>query len=233
MKFDKHINTRKQSLAVLIDPDKYNPELIDLCRGKKVAFFLVGGSKLHKGNIRHTVLDIKKRSRIPVILFPGDETQLCSEADGLLVLSLLSGRNPEYLISKHVKAAPLIKKFKLKTFPVAYVLVGNHHASTTAKVTHTSPMNVWREVVHTALAAEQLGFKAVYLEAGSGSGNTVSKKILTKVSEAIGIPVIAGGGIKSTKNLKSIFHAGAHVAVVGNALETNPKLILQLLEVFE
>ena len=233
MNFDKLISLKKRALAVLIDPDKYRPELVDLCKGKRVAFFLVGGSKLGKGNIRKTVKDIKKRSKIPVVLFPGDEAQLCAEADGLLVLSLLSGRNPEYLISKQVKAAPLIRKMALHTLPVAYILVGENTESTTAKVSKTTPIQNRKEVVHTAMAAEQLGFKAIYLEAGSGSGKTVSTQFIKSVSQAVSIPVIAGGGVKTSKNLKSIFEAGANVAVVGNALESNPKLILQLLKVFE
>jgi phosphoglycerol geranylgeranyltransferase len=233
MRPDKLISRHKQVLTVLVDPDKYHPELIDMCNGKQVSFFLVGGSKLHSGNIRKTVTDIKQRSKTPVLLFPGDETQLCAEADGLLVLSLLSGRNPEYLISKQVKAAPVIKKLALPSMPVAYLLVGNHTGSTTAKLTQTKPISDVKEAVHTAMAAEQLGFKAVYLEAGSGAGKTVSAGMLRKVTEAVSIPVIVGGGIRTSKQLKNILNAGANVAVVGNALESHPKLILQLLKVFE
>src|SRR4051812_40238340 len=110
--FIKKLNGRRAMLAVLVDPDKFNPELIRLSRGSKVSCFLVGGSKLEKGSVEHTVKAIKKISDLPVIIFPGDENQLSSKADGILLLSLLSGRNPEYLIEKHVRAAPLIKKMK-------------------------------------------------------------------------------------------------------------------------
>lgn len=233
MRFERYIHKKKQHLAVLIDPDKYSSELLDLCKHAEPAFFLVGGSQLNRGDIIKTVGEIKAKTKKPVILFPGDETQLCKEADGLLVLSLLSGRNPEYLIGKQAKAALIIKKLSLSTFPVAYLLVGNNCASTTAKVTQTSPLVKINEIVNTSLAAEQLGFKAVYLEAGSGSSIGVNLNVIKKVSSVLTIPLIVGGGIRTSKNLKNIFKAGANVAVVGNALEENPKLILQLLKVFD
>src|SRR5690349_21437147 len=118
MKFKKIIKKLKASrspmLAVLIDPDKFNPLLVKLANDCKVACFLVGGSKLEKGDVSNTISKIKQISKIPVVLFPGDETQLSSKADGLLLLSLLSGRNPDYLIEKHITAAPIIKKMKLQ-----------------------------------------------------------------------------------------------------------------------
>jgi len=156
----------KPLLAVLVDPDKYNAELISLANKNKVTCFLVGGSKLEKGDITKTIKAIKKISDIPVILFPGDETQLSKEADGLLLLSLLSGRNPDYLIEKHIRAAPMIKKMRLDYLSTAYLLIDGGRTSVTQQVTKTTPLdpsNV-NYIISTALAAEQLGFKAIYLE---------------------------------------------------------------------
>ncbi len=230
MKIKKLISKKKQKLAVLIDPDKFNPELIKMAETCNVSFFLVGGSKLYSGNITTTVRLIKQISKIPVLLFPGDETQLCAEADGLLVLSLLSGRNPEYLIEKHVKAASKIKQLGLTTFPVAYLLIEGGSISETQKVTHTKPLsaNNILNIVNTALAAEQLGFKAVYLEAGSGSKQNVPERVVSAVSKNIDIPVMVGGGIKVAEKVKSLLEAGANVIVVGNALEKNVLLLNKL-----
>src|ERR1051326_4466047 len=123
MKFDKLIHKKRSALAVLVDPDKFDKGLIKLLKRSNVSFILVGGSKLKKNNLRETVKAIKKITKIPVILFPGDEKQVCKEADGIFILSLLSGENPEYIIGKQVRAAQKIKELKLKTFPVAYILV--------------------------------------------------------------------------------------------------------------
>src|SRR5436190_5780225 len=146
---------KKARLAVLIDPDKFNPELVRLASAMKVSCFLVGGSKLEKGNIQTTVKAIKRISKLPVVLFPGDETQLTKDADGLLLLSLLSGRNPDYLIEKHIAAAPLIKKMKLQYLSTAYLLIGGGKKSTTQSVTKTEPLDPSdkRYILNTALAA--------------------------------------------------------------------------------
>src|ERR1044072_1758142 len=132
-------HSKKPLLAVLIDPDKYNPDLIHIAGRNKVSCFLVGGSKLENSDVGKTVKAIKKISSIPVILFPGDETQLCKDADGLLLLSLLSGRNPYYLIEKHIRAAPLIKKMRLDYLSTAYLLIDGGRESVTQQVTKTKP----------------------------------------------------------------------------------------------
>lgn len=230
MKIKKLISKKRQSFAVLIDPDKFNPELVKLAETNNVSFFLVGGSKLYSGDIANTVRVIKQISKIPVLLFPGDETQLCAEADGLLVLSLLSGRNPEYLIEKHVNSAAKIKQLKLATFPVAYLLIESNSLSETQKITNTKPMQTKniQAIINTAMAAEHLGFKAVYLEAGSGSKITVQEKLVSAVSNNINIPVIVGGGINNSAKVKSLLASGANVIVVGNALEKNVLLLNKL-----
>lgn len=230
--FNKLISKTNCNLAVLVDPDKFDAELISLLNYSNTAFILVGGSKLKKGKTNATVKAIKKLSKLPVILFPGDESQLCKEADGVLVLSLLSGRNTEYLIEKHVRAAQQIKQQKLATFPVAYILIESGSKSQTQKVTKTTPLSNHQTIINTALAAEQLGFKAVYLEAGSGSAKQVNTKLVKKVADSISIPIFVGGGINSSKAALAIKKSHANVVVVGNALEKNRDFIHELSKVF-
>jgi phosphoglycerol geranylgeranyltransferase len=235
-KIIKRLNTEKRPLlAVLIDPDKFNPGLVHLANNCHVACFLVGGSKLENGDITKTVIAIKKISKIPVILFPGDETQLCKEADGLLLLSLLSGRNPDYLIEKHITAAPIIKKMKLNYLSTAYLLINGGKASTTQKVTNTIPLNPANKsyIINTAIAAEQLGFKAIYLEAGSGAKTSISPGLLQSIKKEISLPVIVGGGIDSAAKMKHVIKAGANMIVVGNALEKNVYLLSEISSCFK
>jgi phosphoglycerol geranylgeranyltransferase len=230
MKFSKlvrKLGSGKPMLAVLIDPDKFNRQLISLANECRVHCFLVGGSALKTGDVSKTVRAIKRISKIPVVLFPGDETQLCAQADGLLLLSLLSGRNPDYLIEKHITAAPIIKKMKLKHLSTAYLLIDGGKASATQKVTGTKPLDPGNRsyIINTAIAAEQLGFKALYLEAGSGALRSVNPKLLRDIKKNCTLPVIVGGGIDSAERVMSAISAGANMVVVGNALEKDAELL--------
>lgn len=222
------LNSGKKSLlAVLIDPDKYNPELVRLANQSRVACFLVGGSRLEQGDAAKTVKAIKKISDIPVILFPGDETQLVKRADGLLLLSLLSGRNPDYLIEKHITAAPLIRKMKLDYLSTAYLLIDGGRPSVTQQVTRTLPLDPSNTsyIVNTAIAAEQLGFKAIYLEAGSGAKKNIAPGLIRRIRKQVSVPLIVGGGIDSVAKARAVINAGADMVVVGNALEKNVYLL--------
>jgi phosphoglycerol geranylgeranyltransferase len=237
MKFKEFIdqlNSSRPLLAVLVDPDKFNPELIKLSANNKVACFLVGGSGLKNNNVSQVVAAIKKISKIPVILFPGDESQLTKKADGLLLLSLLSGRNPEYLIEKHITAAPIIKKMKLQYLSTAYLLINGGKPSTTQKVTKTKPLDSGNisYIKNTCIAGEQLGFKAIYLEAGSGAKNNISATIVKQIKQNVSIPVIVGGGIDSKVKARKLIKAGADMIVVGNALEKNIQLINEISKAF-
>lgn len=226
------LNRAGCKLAVLIDPDKFNPELIEIAKRCEVSCFLVGGSGPLKQSVHSVVKYIRERSKVPVILFPGNEHQLSPLADGLLLLSLLSGRNPEYLISKHVKAAPKIKKMALQYLSTAYLLIGEGRASTTQKVTGTQPLTKIRDIVNTALAAEQLGFKAVYLEAGSGAGKCISPALIARVKRETVLPLIVGGGIDSVAKARKIAISGVSLMVIGNALEKKPELLLDISSIF-
>ena len=219
--------TKKPLLAVLIDPDKFNLDLIKLCNQRFVFCFLVGGSILEKGNIKTTVLAIKKHSNIPIILFPGDETQLTKEADGLFLPSLISGTNPDYLITKQLLMAPLIKKMKLESAPMAYLLINNTCISSIQKITKTKPLNPKnkKEIINTAITAELLGFKLIYLEAGSGSTNPISSALVKQIKLKTSLPILVGGGIDSINKAKQAISSGANIIVVGNALEKNISLL--------
>jgi phosphoglycerol geranylgeranyltransferase len=220
--------------VVLIDPDKFEPRLIELADKGKVSFFLVGGSELKKNNIKSIISQIKKRSKKPVIIFPGNEKQVCANADGLLLLSLISGRNPEFLIGKHVSAVPQIRKLKLKTLPVGYILVDGKRTSTTQKITGTRSLAATdvKGIVNTAVAGELLGLKAIYLEAGSGARSQVNTKVISAVKRNITVPLFVGGGIDSFAKAKSAAEAGANYVVVGNALEKNLYLLTEIEKAF-
>ncbi len=226
----KCLRDKTPQLAVLIDPDKFNEELIILADKSQVSCFLIGGSQLKKGNVSQTMEKIQKRSSLPTVLFPGDETQLSDKADGLLLISLLSGRNPEYLIGKHVKAARQIKKMKLGLLSTAYLLIGSNGNSKTQKVSKTTPLHPQNAelILDTAMAAEQLGFGAIYLEAGSGSKEPVLPELIRAVKKTVNLPVIVGGGIDSATKVKRAIKAGANLVVVGNALEKNVHLLNEI-----
>lgn len=237
-KFDnllKKIKDKAPRLAVLIDPDKFNKDLILLANKSNVLCFLIGGSRLEKGNLKQTVSGIKKISSIPILLFPGDETQLSKEADGLLLLSLLSGRNPDYLIGKHVLAAQEIKKMRLPILSTAYLLIASKGQSSTGRVSKTLPLDPDNSelILNTALAAEQLGFKAVYLEAGSGAEQPISPALIRAIKRTVDVPVLVGGGIDSKSRVNKAIQAGANLIVIGNALEKNVHLLSELSSCFK
>ncbi|HEX7413899.1 MAG TPA: phosphoglycerol geranylgeranyltransferase, partial [Bacteroidia bacterium] len=224
---------KQPQLAVLVDPDKFNLQLIELANHCNVHYFFVGGSKLTSGNIEKTISTIKKHSKIPIIIFPGDEKQVSAKADAVLFLSLLSGRNPDYLIGKQVLAAPFIKQNKLECISTAYILVEGNKISTTQKVTNTKPLNNTQTIIHTAIAAELLGFKTIYLEAGSGAKKNINTTLIKKVKQNISIPLLIGGGIDTITKTKQTIKSGADILVVGNALERNSVLLTQLSLLFK
>jgi len=223
---------KRSQLAVLIDPDKFNPELIKLCDQCAVSYFFVGGSRLSSGNMDRTISAIKKLSGIPVVIFPGDEKQVSGKADALLFLSLLSGRNPDYLIGKQVIAAPVIKKKKLECISTAYILVNGNRRSVTQQVTKTSPLRSLTEIKSTAMAGELLGFKLIYLEAGSGAKTNIPARIIRTVKNSIRVPLLVGGGIDSRAKATLAIRSGADIVVVGNALEKDMFLIKDLSSLF-
>jgi phosphoglycerol geranylgeranyltransferase len=219
----------KKSLAVLIDPDKTQslPELLAQASSAEVDFFLIGGSLLHTAAVDTCIAAAKAASNVPVILFPGNAFQLSAQADALLLLSVISGRNAELLIGKHVAAAPQIKSSKLEILPTGYMLVETGRPTTVHYMSQTIPLPAHKPEIAacTAMAGEQLGLSLLYLEAGSGADTPVPADMIKAVSACTSIPLFAGGGIRTPEQAAQSCAAGADVIVIGNILEDSPHLL--------
>ena len=217
----------KKLLAILLDPDKIEwdnfSDLTAKINASPATHLLVGGSHVFSDKIDELVLNLKKQCRLPVVLFPGNPSQISTYADGILFLSLLSGRNPDFLIGHHANAAPVLKASNLEIIPTGYILVESGSQTAVARISQTEPMAIAtpERILHTAQAGEMLGKKLVYLEAGSGAQNPVPVEIISLVSKNIDIPVVVGGGIKSKQGIESAFAAGADLVVIGTAFETD------------
>ena len=224
----------KKGLAVLLDPDKESTiglkDRISKLAKAEPDFFFVGGS-LITGNSFHILVEaIRKTCEIPVVIFPGSNLHIHGDADGILLLSLISGRNPELLIGQHVAAAPILKNAGLEILPTGYILVDGGRPTTVSYMSNTAPIPSDKPeiAVCTAMAGEMLGLKLLYLDAGSGALRPVPTEMIRQVKDATGIPLLAGGGIRSAAQARDAWEAGADCIVVGNALETSPELITEL-----
>lgn len=233
----KNAKNRVKMFAVLIDPDKQNEEellkTIYVCNESNIDFFFVGGSIINHGDIDKTVRIIKENSTKPVIIFPGNPDQITNHADAILFLSLISGRNPEFLISHHVNAAPIIKETNLEVIPTGYLLVDCGKTTTAIYVSDTNPIPYSNSIIaaNTALAGEYLGLKLTYIDGGSGAKKCISNEMIIKTKAALNGPLIIGGGIKTSTAAKEIYNAGADIIVVGNGAEYNRNLIEEITQV--
>ncbi len=212
-------NKGKKSLAILIDPDKSFDE--KLLQNIKPDYIFVGGSLLKKDNLDDCILRIKKIMDIPVIIFPGDFTQISKHADGIMFLSLISGRNPEYLIGQHIKAAPVLAQTDLDIISTGYILIENGKTTSVEYISNTCPIPRDKPEIAfaTALAGQMLGMQTIYLEAGSGALQPVPLKTVNLVAEKLGVPIIVGGGIRTREEIEKYFAVGADIVVVGTAFE--------------
>ena len=223
-------NAGKKMLAVLVDPDKCDElhleRLIELLKLYTPDFIFVGGSQL-RIPFSELVERFKTELTIPVVLFPGDVTQFSPNADALLFLSLISGRNAEYLISQHIKAAIPVYKSGLEVISTGYILIEGGRKSAVEYISDTQPIprDKHEIALSTALAGELLGMKAIYLEAGSGAQMPVPADLIQIVKRNLQIPLIVGGGIKTAEQLAQAYKAGADLVVIGNVLENNPEMI--------
>ena len=221
----------KKLFAILIDPDKQkNSELLLIIKKaneSNVDYFFVGGSLLTNDNLNDCIKTIKDNSKIPVILFPGNAMQINQNADGILFLSLISGRNPDLLIGKQVITAPILKQTDLEVVSTGYLLIDSGRPTTASYMSNTMPIP--RDKIgiatSTAIAGEYLGLKLIYMDGGSGAEQPITIDMIKKVSSSIKIPLIIGGGICSAKKAIENCKAGADIIVVGNAIETDPSLI--------
>ena len=230
----------QKMFALLIDPEKCSDEW--LCRVLSIVnsqqtiignqlFIFVGGSQL-KESIYNTVERIKRLTSVSVVMFPGDASQFAENVDALLFLSLASGRNAKYLIEQHIKAAPLVRKANVECISTGYILVDGEKETAVARISQTTPYSAEnvKLIANTALACQLLGQKMVYLEAGSGANRPVPQNIIKATREAIDIPLIVGGGIKTPEMMQSAFDAGADLVVVGNHLENHPEDLEKMID---
>jgi len=222
------VNEKKKQIAILFDPDKVEIDCecffkkIDLITKANVDLIFVGGSLIHK-NIEKLIVEIKKLTTIPVILFPGSIYQVSDKADAILFLSLISGRNPEFLIGNHVTSANFIRQSNLEVIPTGYLLIEGGKTSSVEYISNTKPIPRDKTdiAVATAIAGEMLGMKLIYLDAGSGALEIVPVEMICQVKVNINIPLIIGGGIRTKEDAQKIFEAGADIIVVGTAFENN------------
>ncbi|MCG8391383.1 MAG: geranylgeranylglyceryl/heptaprenylglyceryl phosphate synthase [Cytophagales bacterium] len=237
----KTLNERKtrgqKSLAVLIDPDKVDDlssltQLLLVAKECYVDFFFVGGSLITNNNLSQVVRTIKGNTEIPVVLFPGNTMQIDIQADAILFLSLISGRNPDLLIGQHVISAPILKGSSLEILPTGYMLVNSESTSAASYMSNTRPIPPDKDSVAacTAMAGEMLGLQLIYMDAGSGSKKTIPSRMISKVRKSVDLPLVIGGGINSAEKAKFALEAGADMIVVGNAIEKNPNLLIEVSE---
>lgn len=219
---------------MLIDPGKcdiaQNVALAEKASNYGISTILIGGSLISDDSFKQCISEIKQAVDIPVLIFPGNYTQLSPDADGILFLSLLSGRNPEYLIGQQVVSAPKIRHLGLNTVSTAYLLMDGGTVSSTQYISNTQalPGEKPELAVATALAGEMMGMKWTYLDAGSGALKAISEKAIGAVSESCSGPLIVGGGIRTLEGIKRALSAGANAVVIGNAIEDNPKFLEEI-----
>ena len=228
------ISKGEKLLAVLIDPDKMKPEglsgFMQKLNQSMATHIFVGGSTVDDEATEALVIEIKSHTNLPIVLFPGDVTQITNHADALLFLALISGTNPDYLISKHITAVSKLRNSNLEVIPTGYILIENGKQTSVEKVTKTKPLsrqNI-QHIVDTAKAGELLGKQLIYLEAGSGALHPVPLEIISFVRQELNIPLIVGGGIRSKKQLEDAYRSGANLVVVGTAFEDNDSFFNEL-----
>lgn len=227
----QHSQAGKKQFALLIDPDKYSDEKLESCicnaREAGVSLVFVGGSLLVDDRMNESIRIIKNNCDIPVLLFPGSTLQFTEEADALLFLSLISGRNADLLIGRHVEIAPFLKKSSVEVIPTGYMLIDGGKPTTASYISNTFPIPANKPDIAacTAIAGELLGLKMIYMDCGSGAMNPVPPAMIKAVKNNIEIPLIVGGGIRTKQQIQAACAAGADIVVVGNAIEDDPELL--------
>ena len=232
IKSDKKAN--KKSFALLIDPDKQDKNqliaIIEKAKSAQTDYFFVGGSLLTNDSLAVCLTTLKEHADIPVVLFPGNAMQINDKADGILFLSLISGRNADMLIGKQVITAPILKQSSLEILPTGYMLIDSGKPTTVSYMSNTIPIPADKNEVAacTAMAGEMLGLKLIFMDGGSGAKNPISEKMIEIVSESVDCPIIIGGGINSGEKAFANCNSGADIIVVGNAIEKDENLIAEI-----
>ncbi len=224
----------KKSFAVLLDPDKLNleslQERINAINTSAVDYIFVGGTIIGTDFMDKMLEELQEKTFVPKIIFPGNGLHINNKADGILFLSLISGRNPEFLIGQHVVSAPILKRSKLEILSTGYILVDGGKPTTASYISNTAPIpNDKPEIaVATAVAGEMLGLKLTYLDSGSGAQVPVNESMIQAVKKNTDAPLIVGGGINSLQKASKALAAGADIIVVGNAIEENPDFLFEV-----
>ena len=226
--------TGKKLFALLIDPDKIMmgklTSTIEIAEKANVDFIFIGGSLVVTSKLDEIILHIKKETSIPLVIFPGNPSQVSRYADGLLYLSLISGRNPDLLIGQHVVSVPMVRESGLEVISTGYMLIDGGEPTSISYISNTTPIpsNKNEIAVCTALAGEMLGMKTIYMDAGSGAKTPITESMIKAVASQIKIPLIIGGGIREPENAYLNCKAGADMIVVGNAIEKDNGLIIEM-----
>lgn len=230
----KRRHNRYKQLAVLLDPQKAHEDMLfefaSNARRCKADYVFVGGSLVTQGLMEKTFRELRRQSQAPLIIFPGDPSQIDPFADGILLLSLISGRNPELLIGNHVRAAMALKETELEILPTGYMLIESGKLNSVLYMSNTLPIPSDKPdiAVATALAGQQLGLSLIYMDAGSGARYPVPEEMISQVRKNTSSPLIVGGGIRTAEDAHRAWKAGADIVVVGNALEAQPALMEEM-----
>jgi putative glycerol-1-phosphate prenyltransferase len=217
----------KKLLAILIDPEKvemcFVSILIKKINQSPATHLFVGGSSFDGIHLDDLIIELKSKTNLPILLFPGNPSQISNKADGILFLTLLSGRNPDYLIEHQVNAVPILNKTNLEVISTGYILIESGTETAVERVSQTKPLDRSNPdyALQTAQAGAYIGNKLIYLEAGSGALLTVPTEMIHLVSKNIGIPLIVGGGIRSKQEIDNAYNSGADMVVIGTAFEND------------
>ncbi len=223
----KKINNSNGEVAVLIDPEKtFKKEqiekLINKINDSNISFIFVGGSTLKKINLDPIIKQIKNLSKLPIIIFPGNHTQVSPHADGIFYLSLLTTKNPQFLIGEQIKSTPKIIKSKIDVIPTGYILLDETGKSSTSKIAQNNTyLTSKKELLNLSFTAKFLGKKILIFDKGSGSKKTFQNIDFNKIKEKINLPIIVGGGVKTTKEIIRLKKLGSNIIIVGNFIEEN------------
>lgn len=224
----------RHSFAVLIDPDRTDEiklrRLAELSTKASADYFFVGGSLLTRDSLQECVNLLKQISNLPVVLFPGSTMQISNEADAILFLSLISGRNADLLIGQQVQSAAIIRQSDLEVIPTGYMIIEGGKRTAVEYISNTQPIPSDKEDIaaSTAMAGEMLGLKIIYLDSGSGAQQPVPAKLISTIRKNVSIPIICGGGIRTPEAAMQACEAGADIIVVGNAIESDQSLATDL-----
>jgi phosphoglycerol geranylgeranyltransferase len=214
-------------LAILLDPDKVVlgnlSILISKIHKSPATHIFIGGSHVTTNILDELIVKIKQNCDLPIVLFPGNPSQISNKADAILFLSLISGRNPDFLIEHQVKAAPILKKTKLEVISTGYILIESGNETAVERVSKTIPLdrNNLDLALATAQAGEMLGNKLIYLEAGSGAKQAVPLEMIALVAQNIEIPLLVGGGIVDLQGIQNAYDSGADLVIIGTAFEND------------